>query len=137
MKSTNSHKGELIIDYDNKVGNKTLHPRMCYALYIRPNDIGNGHLIYRLSTDQILVTKEYQSIHVPEDLIEVISKANSSDNKIQAIHFNNNQAIVQNDHSNHHNKNSHIHVNHTDNPKIRDTMNQIVHHKYTVWSQIR
>ena len=45
-KSTNSHKGELVIAYNNKVGNKTLHPRVLYGLYIRPNDIGNRHLIY-------------------------------------------------------------------------------------------
>ena len=59
-KSTNSHKGELVIAYNNKVENKTLHPRVFYALYIKPDvDISKGHLIYRLSTDQILVTKEY------------------------------------------------------------------------------
>lgn len=116
-KSTNSHKGELVIAYDNKVGNKTLHPMVFYALYIRPNDIGNGHLIYRLSIDQILVTKEYRSVHVSEDLIEAISEVNSSDNNIQAIHFNNYQAIFQNDHSNNHNKNGHININHTNNPE--------------------
>ena len=93
-KSTNSYKGKSVITYDNKVGNKTLHPRVFYALYIKPNGIGNGHLIYRSFMDQILVTKEYQSIYVPEDLIEAISKTNSSDNKIEAIHFNNDQAIV-------------------------------------------
>ena len=31
--STNSHKGELVIAYNNKAGNKTLHPREVYALY--------------------------------------------------------------------------------------------------------
>ena len=55
---------------------------------------------------------------MPKDLVEAISEANSSDNKIQAIHFNNDQAIVQNDHYNNHNKNSHIHTNHTN--KIKD-----------------
>ena len=40
-KSTNSHKGELVIAYNNKVGNKTLRPRVFYALYNKPNDIGN------------------------------------------------------------------------------------------------
>ena len=89
-RSTNYHKGELVIAYNNKIGNKTLHPRVFYALYIKQNDIRNGYLIYRLSTDQILVTKEYQSVHGLEDLIEVISETNSSDKKIQVIHFNNN-----------------------------------------------
>ena len=116
-KSTNNHKGELVIAYDNKIGNKTLSPKIFYALYSKPNDIGNGHLIYRLSTDQILVTEEYQSVHVPEDLIEAISKTNSSDNKIQVIHINNNQAIVQDDHSNNHNKDGHTHINDRNNPE--------------------
>ena len=89
-KSTNSHKGELVIAYDNKVGNKTLRPRVFYALYIRLNDDGNRHLMYRLFTDQILVTKKYQSVPVLEDLIEAISRTDSSDNKIQVNHFDSN-----------------------------------------------
>ena len=55
-KSTNSYKGELVNAYDTKVGYKTLYLRLFYALYIRPNDNDNGHLLYRLYTDQILVT---------------------------------------------------------------------------------
>ena len=72
-----------------------------------------------------MVTKEYQPVHVPEDLIEVISETNSSDNKIQAIYFNNDQAIVQDDHSTNHNKNGHTHTNHTNNFKdeIQDELN--------------
>ena len=35
--NTDSHKDELIIVYDNKVGNKTLCPRTFYALYVEPN----------------------------------------------------------------------------------------------------
>ena len=66
--STDSHEGELIIAYDNKVGNKTLCPRTFYALYVKPNQEGNGHLIYRLDMDQIVVTKDYQTVPVPEDL---------------------------------------------------------------------
>ena len=73
-KSTKSHKGELVIAYNNKVGNKTLRPRVFYALYIRPSNNGSRHLIYRLSTDQILVWKEDQSVPVPEDLTEAITK---------------------------------------------------------------
>ena len=86
-KSTNSHKGELVVAYDNKVENRTLRPRVFYALYVRPNDDGNGHLIYRLSMDQILVTKEYQSVPVPEDLIEAINETGSSNNKVQVNHI--------------------------------------------------
>ena len=66
--STDSHKSELIIAYDNKVGNKTLCPRTFYALYVKPNQEGNGHLIYRLDKDQIVVTKNYQTVPVTEDI---------------------------------------------------------------------
>ena len=72
------------------IQHRTLQPRVFYALYVRPNDDGNGHLIYRLSTDQILVTKEYQSVPVPENLIKAISETYSSDNKIQVNHFDSN-----------------------------------------------
>ena len=71
-----------MIAYDNIVGNKTLRPRMFYALYIRSSDNDNEHLIYRLSTDQILVTKEYQLVPIHEDLIEAISETDSYNNKI-------------------------------------------------------
>ena len=57
--SIDSHEGELIIAYENIFGNKTLRPRVFYALYVRPNDNGNRHLMYRLSTSQIVVTKDY------------------------------------------------------------------------------
>ena len=79
--STDSHKSELVIAYDNKIGNKTLCPRAFYALYARPNENGNGHLIYRLSTDQIEITNDYHTVPVPEDLVDAISKIDSYDNK--------------------------------------------------------
>ena len=50
-KSTNSHKDELVIAYNNKAGYNKLHPKVFYALYIKPNDDNNGHLIYNLSKD--------------------------------------------------------------------------------------
>ena len=66
--STDSHKGELIIAYNNKVGNKTLCLRTFYELYVKPNQEGNGHLIYRLDKDQIVVTKNYQTVPVTKDI---------------------------------------------------------------------
>ena len=70
---------------------------MFYALYIKPSDNNSGHLIYRLSTGQILVTKEWQSVPVSEDLIEAISKTDSYNNKIQVNHFNSDHSIVRDD----------------------------------------
>ena len=86
-KSTNSHKCELVIAYDNKTGNNTLHPKVFYALYIKPNGDNNSHLIYGLSRDKIIVTMNYQSVPVPGDLIELMSKTDASNNKIRVDHF--------------------------------------------------
>ena len=66
--STKSHKRELIIAYNNKVGNKTLCSKTFYVLYVKPNQEGNGYLVYRLDMDQIVVTKDYRTVSVPEDL---------------------------------------------------------------------
>ena len=74
-------------------------------------------MIYRLSTDQILVTKKYQSVPVPEDLIEAINKTDSSDNKIQVNYFDSDHSIVRDDHSNNNNedKDGRTHNNDKDN----------------------
>ena len=69
-------------------------------MYIGLNNGGNGHLIYKLSTNQILVTMKYQSIPVPEDLIEAIKEKDSFNNKIQIDHVNSEDSIVQDDNSN-------------------------------------
>ena len=101
--STNSHKGELVITYNNNTENNTLRQRIFYVLYIGPNNDGNGHLIYKLYIDQILVTMNYQSVPVPvpvpvpEDLTKEMNKIYASDNKIQIGHLNSNQSIVQDD----------------------------------------
>ena len=87
-KSTHSHKGELVIAYNTKTGNNILPARVFYALYMESNDNGNDHLIYKLSTDQILVTMKYQSVPVPKNLIKMMNKTDSSDKKIQINHFN-------------------------------------------------
>ena len=39
-------KNELIIAYNNNARNNTIHPKVFYVLYIKPNNDNNGHLIY-------------------------------------------------------------------------------------------
>ena len=93
-KSTKTHKSELVIAYDTNTGNNALRPRILYTLYIGPNNDNKGHLIYKLSTDQILVTMKYESVPVLEDLIEVTNETNSPINKIQVDHVNNENSII-------------------------------------------
>ena len=57
-------------------------------------------MIYKLSTDQVLVTMKYQLVPVPIDLIEVTNKMDSSNKKIQVDIVNSEDSIVQGDHSN-------------------------------------
>ena len=84
-------------------------------MYIRPNNDGNGHLIYRLSTDQILITKDYQSVPVTKDLIEAISETDSYDNKFQVNNFDRNHSTVYDDQSNNNDDDSCTHFNDEDN----------------------
>ena len=100
MKTTNNHEGELVLAYDTNAENITLCSRTLYVLYIGPNDNGNSHLIFKLSTNQILVTVKYQPIHVPEDLMEAINEIDSSNNKIKVNHFNSDHSIIQENRSN-------------------------------------
>ena len=96
-KSTNSHKSELIIAYYNRARNNTLHQKLFYVLYIKPNGDNNGHLIYDLSRDKIVVTTNYKSVPVPVDLFEPMNRIESSNNKIQVDSFNIKQPMIQMD----------------------------------------
>ena len=99
-RTTNNHKGELVMAYDTNVGSNTLRPKTFYALYIGPNDNSKGDLMFKLSIKQILVTTKYQPIHVPKHLTETINEKNAFTNKIQVDHFDNDHSIVQDDYSN-------------------------------------
>ena len=68
-KTANSHEGELVMAYNTKNGSNTIRLRTFYTLYIKPKDSGNGHLIFKLSTKQILVTMKYQPIRVHAELL--------------------------------------------------------------------
>ena len=93
-KSTIYHKNELVIAYNNKARNNTLHSKVFYALYIKPKDDNNSHFIYDLSRDKIIVPINYQSAPLTEDLIEPMNRTESSNNKIQVDYFDVDHSIV-------------------------------------------
>ena len=103
--STNSHEGELIIAYDNKVRYKRLYPRAFYTLYIKPNEEGSRHLIYRLSTDQIVVSKEYQTAPLPEDMDNTLFESHPCKSKSQAKNVDTTISSIHNDQCNNYNNN--------------------------------
>ena len=63
-------------------------------MYIKLDGDNNGHLLYDLSRDNIIVTMNHQSVLVPKDLIEPINRTESFNNKNQVDHFNIEQSIV-------------------------------------------
>ena len=67
--------GELLLSYDVKSNNKTSKPRVFYALYIRPNDGGTGHSVFKLSTKAMIVTPRYKPIPIPmpDDVILIVN----------------------------------------------------------------
>ena len=92
QKTTNNYESRLVIAYN------ALYPKILYVLYIRPKDNGIGHLIFKISTKQILNTMKYQPIPVPEDLLEAINKMDSFTTKIQIDRFHSNRFTGQDDH---------------------------------------
>ena len=69
-KNRNNHEGELVMTYDINAGKNKLYPRTLYALYIGPNNNSIGHLIFKLSAREILMTMKYKPEPVNENLFK-------------------------------------------------------------------
>ena len=85
-KTKNNHEDELVMAYDTNAGSNTLYPRTLYALYIGPNNNGIGHLVFKLSTKQILTTVKYQPVPVSKNLSRTSNETDSFTTKIQIDH---------------------------------------------------
>ena len=94
--------------YGNDSRNNTLYPRTCYALYIGRDDNGTGHLIFKISTKQILTTLKNKPVPMPEDLIEAINETDSFATNIQIDHCDSDHYIAQEDHFDTFNVNNHV-----------------------------
>ena len=112
--TTDSQEGELIITYNSNVGNKTLRQKAFYVLYVKLNEEGNRHLIYRLATDQIVVTKNYQTVPVPENLVDTICETDPYENKSQVNDVDTIYSKVYDDQSNNYDNNDHTHFDNED-----------------------
>ena len=81
--------GELVLAYDVQLNNKTSKPRAFYALYIRPNDGGTGHSLFRLSTKSMIVTPRCKPIPMPDNVIKVVNHMGEDDGSLEEIVFRN------------------------------------------------
>ena len=68
--------------YNNDTRSNTPYPKIFYALYIGLNDCGTDHLIFNLSTKQILNTPRYKPVPMPEDLFKTINEVDVFTTKI-------------------------------------------------------
>ena len=84
--------------YNTNAENGTLYPRTFYALYIGPHDNGIYHLIFRLSTTQMLTTMKCKPVPVSENLFKSIDEKDTFTNKIQFDWFDSDCFIGQDDH---------------------------------------
>ena len=64
-------------------------------------------MIYKPSTNQIVVTKDYRIVLVPEDLVDKICEIYPYNNKSQVDDFDTIHSIVHDEQSNNYNNNSH------------------------------
>ena len=87
--------GELVLAYDVKSNNKTSKPRAYYALYIRPNDGGIGHSVFKLSTKAMIVTPRCKPIPMPNDVISIVNQMGVDDGSPEGIVFCNIHRSVQ------------------------------------------
>ena len=85
--------------YNTNAENSALYPRTFYILYIRTNNNSIGHLIFRLSTKQILSTMKYKPVLVPENLFKSIHEIDMFITKIQFNQFDSDRFVDQDDHS--------------------------------------
>ena len=97
-KTTNNHEGEIVMDYNTNAGSNTLYPRIFNALYIGQNNNCIGHLIFKLSTRQILTKMKYKPVPMPGNLFKTINGMNSFTIKIQINQSNSDHFKAQDDH---------------------------------------
>ena len=98
FKTTNKHGGGLVMAYNNNAKSNTLYPRSFCALYIGPNDNGAGHLIFKLSTKQILTTLNFKPVHMYTNLFRTINEQDSFTTNNHIDHFDNNLYTSRKDH---------------------------------------
>ena len=77
-------------------------------------------MIYRLSTDQIVATKEYRTVPIPEDIGDTLYKLDTCENKPQIKDVDKIISTTYNDQSTNYNNNSDASIN-DENQHLKET----------------
>ena len=84
--------------YNNNSSNKTLYSRTFYVLYIGPNDSSASHLVFKLSTKQLLTTSQCKPVPMPKEIIQAVYEMGTITNKIHLYHFDRDHQKSQQNH---------------------------------------
>ena len=79
--------GELVLAHDVQSNNKTSKPRAFYALYIKPNNGGTGHSVFKLVTKSMIVIPRCKPIPMPDNVIKVINQMGEDNGSPDGIVF--------------------------------------------------
>ena len=66
---------ELVMAYKVTASNKPTHPpRAFLAMYIKPNDNGTGHIVFKLLMKRLVTTPKCKSKLVAKVIVEVVNE---------------------------------------------------------------
>ena len=63
--------GKLVMAYNVTSSNKTIDPRAFFALYIGPNDSGNGHAAFKLTMKRLATILKCKPKPMAKDVVKV------------------------------------------------------------------
>ena len=80
---------ELAMTYNLTASNKTTYSRAFFALYMGPNDSGSGHIVFKLSTKQLVTTPKCKLKPMAEDIAVVVNEIGEREGIPDGIQFHN------------------------------------------------
>ena len=87
FKTLLSKIGELVMTYNVTDNIKTTIPRAFYALFMGPNDSGNGHQVFKLLLKQLVTTPKWKPVPIPDNVTQVVNDMEEQDVGGKPIHL--------------------------------------------------
>lgn len=79
--------GELVLAYDTEASNNTNIPRAFSALYIKPNDNGTGHKVFKIQTKRVVSTPKCKPKPMTQDFNKIINNLGEEEGVADGIQF--------------------------------------------------
>ena len=75
--------------YNMTSSNKTTDPRAFFVLYIGPNNIGTGRIVFKLRTKRLVTTPKCKPKPMAEDVVKVVNEMGKQEGMPDGIQFHN------------------------------------------------